>query len=163
MGTRRSFLASLGKRPQLLLSRGAPKEPETDSPPPNASSQVRLRVLLLLITAIGLWLGLLRSNPESALLAVATVGAVLVELYRGPNTLWSGRLALVATCLEGVGGALAGALLGGIAGFVLAVTVPWNPLDFWATVRSGLALGALVGILRPRVAFAFAQLIPTGG
>jgi len=170
MPTRRSFLASLVSRPASVFSArrtNAPSEPvaSTEHQSHTGTYQFGLRTVLLLVTILCVWLGLLRADLRMGLFFGGVAAIAIVELYRGRirTTLGDSTYSQIATVLRCAGGALAGAIVGAIGGFIAAIVLPQGFVEFGTAIRIGIGIGIVLGVVYPRVAMTLMLFVPTGG
>ena len=170
MPTRRTFLTSLVSRPASAFSGRRTKTPsEPDASTEHHSStgphQFGLRTILLLVTILCAWLGLLRADLRMGLFFGCVAAFAIIELYRGRirTTLGDSTYSQIATALRCAGGALAGAFVGAIGGFIAAIVLPSGYVEFGTAIRFGIGIGIVLGVVYPRIAMTLILFVPAGG
>jgi hypothetical protein len=132
---------------------------------PNRRFQFQLKTVLVLLTLLCVFLAVLRSWPERAVLVGVVLVVALERIYRHriQDTIGEKNYKQFGSILQCIGGAFAGTVVGAIVGIVYVVVV-YNVFSFnpgWLTsVKVGAASGCVVGLIYPRYAIGLASIVP---
>lgn len=134
-------------------------EPANDPAAPEANPrfQFQLKTVLIVLTLFCVFLAVLRSWPERAVLAGVLILAALERIYRHriKHTVGESNYQQIGSVLAHMGGAIAGCVVGAILGIVFAIVV-FTTFDFhpgWLTsIKVGASCGFAIGLIYPRIA-----------
>jgi hypothetical protein len=169
MPSRRKFLALLLSRTAGILAvfRRDPAKRDNEQPKSEQNSpgkyQFGLGSILILVTVLCVCLGLLVTNLPLGVGFGVFATFVLIALYRSRirTSIGDANYRRIAATLLYIGGAMSGAVLGGICGgigvYLFLAVLPDLFTGFMAIALTA-AVGAILGIIYPRVAIAILSL-----
>ncbi|MCA9213767.1 MAG: hypothetical protein KDB27_11915 [Planctomycetales bacterium] len=171
MSTRRRSLASIVSRPGSLLASSRPTNATSDAEVPTEESPSRdstrkfgLGTLLLIVSLLCVWLGVLRADLEMGIAFGCISAVVMVKLNRARirATFGDSTCDQASIAMRYIGGAIAGAILGQIGGVVVELFLLGGSVNLVTAVKIGAGIGISIGIVYPRATTAVLLFAPVG-